>query len=71
MSKTKKVGSSGRFGARYGRTLRSRIAEIEKRQRTKFKCPYCSYIKVKRTSTGIYECKKCNVKFTGAAYFIE
>ena len=71
MSKTKKVSSAGRFGPRYGRRLRSKITEIEKKQRARFKCPHCSYVKVKRVSHGIYECKKCNVKFTGGSYFLE
>ena len=71
MTRTKKVHSSGRFGARYGRTLRAKIVEIEKKQRAKFKCPNCNYIKVKRVSPGIYECRKCYVKFTGGAYFPE
>ncbi len=64
----KKVGSTGRFGVRYGRKIRQRVLEIEQKQKQKHKCPYCHAIKVKRLSTGIYKCNKCNSKFTGKAY---
>jgi len=65
---TKKVKSTGRFGARYGRKIRQRVLKIEEQQRKKHKCPYCTAIKVKRLSIGIYKCDKCNSKFTGKAY---
>ena len=65
---TKKVGTTGRFGARYGRKLRGRVAEIEKKSKGKHKCPYCNKLKVKRLAAGIWQCKSCNVKFTGKAY---
>lgn len=65
---TKKVGTAGRFGARYGKKLRAKIAEIEKKQRSWHKCPYCSKFKVKRVSVGIWRCRSCGVKFTGKAY---
>jgi len=64
----KKVGSAGRFGVRYGKTIRKRISEIEKKQKTIYKCPYCFKTKVKRVSVGIWHCKKCDAKFTGKAY---
>ncbi|MFH2020964.1 MAG: 50S ribosomal protein L37ae [archaeon] len=57
-----------RFGARYGRRTRLMFGQIEQEQRSLHKCPYCSDIKAKRISVGIWECKKCNVKFTGKAY---
>jgi len=40
-SKTKKAKSSGRFGARYGKTVRARLVNVEKKQRKKQKCPFC------------------------------
>lgn len=65
---TKKVGSAGRFGTRYGVTIRQKVAEVEKKQKRKHKCPVCNFLRVKRVSTGIWQCKKCGVKFAGKAY---
>ena len=67
---TKKVGSTGRFGSRYGRKIRSKVLEVEKKQRIKQKCPYCLKTSVKRLSKGIWYCNKCHSKFTGRAYEI-
>jgi len=64
----KKQGSSGRFGARYGIRIRRRIDLIEKKQKSRHVCPYCSTMKVKRVSLGIYQCAKCKSKYTGGAY---
>lgn len=66
---TKKVKSAGRFGVRYGRTIRQRIVNIEQKQKAKHQCPYCSKWGIKRLAAGIWECKKCNNKFTGKAYY--
>lgn len=65
---TKKVGSAGRFGARYGRRTRHKIVDIEKRQRKKQKCPHCNKLQLKRLASGIWQCKKCGAKFAGGAY---
>ena len=62
--------STRRLGVRYGRRIRLRLGLIEKSQHTEYKCPYCSAMKVKRISMGIWECKKCDSKFTGKAYKI-
>lgn len=67
---TKKVGSTGRFGPRYGKRLKSKILSIEKVQRKKQKCPYCHRTSVKRVAPGIWFCKKCENKFTGKAYWV-
>jgi len=67
---TKKVGSAGRFGARYGRKPRQRVAEIESKLKQWHKCPYCMKKRVKRVSIGIWKCKACESKFTGKAYTI-
>lgn len=68
---TKKVGSAGRFRAGYGKTVRSRLAEIEKKQRKKQNCPYCKKPGVKRISMGIWLCPKCGKKFASYAYSIQ
>jgi len=68
MSSTKTVKSTGRYGVRYGLTIRHRVLEVEKTQRKKQKCPYCGRLQVKRLSFGIFFCRKCNTKFTGRAY---
>lgn len=62
--------TAARFGARYGRTVRKRLADIEVLQRAVYKCPYCSYKKVKRLAAGIWHCRKCDVKFTSKAYTV-
>lgn len=68
MTKTKKVGSTGRFGARYGIIIRRKVGDVEKLQKTWYKCSNCSAVRVKRISTGIWQCKKCGVKFASRAY---
>ncbi len=70
MAEKGKYKSTKRFGARYGRRLKERFGKIEKEQRKKQKCPYCSADRVKRIAVGIWECRKCNTKFTGKAYSV-
>ena len=66
--RTKKVGSAGRFQARYGVRSRSRVRNIEQQQKGYHVCPKCGQQKVKRLSTGIWNCRKCGVSFAGGAY---
>ncbi len=61
----------GRFGARYGRKLRKRVAEIERKMKGKHKCPQCGRKAVRRTSTSIWKCSKCGSTFAGGAYVPE
>ena len=70
MPKTKKEKSAGRFGPRYGRRVRTKIAEIESLQRKDQKCIFCNGT-AKRISKGIWQCKKCNKKFTSHIYFLK
>ncbi|MBN1215174.1 MAG: 50S ribosomal protein L37ae [Candidatus Lokiarchaeota archaeon] len=73
MGKTKKVGITGKYGARYGSVVRKRTRMIlEKMKSNNIKCPKCETKgSVQRLSTGIWYCKKCKAKFTGGAYSIE
>ena len=68
MVKTKKVGSTGRFGPRYGRRVKVVLEKIERKQRALYVCPVCKGKSLRRCSAGIWICKKCNAKFAGGAY---
>jgi large subunit ribosomal protein L37Ae len=70
MARTKKVKVSGKFGAGYGTNVRRKFVEVETKQRKKQICPFCKKSSVKRTSAGIWFCKKCNKTFAGQAYYL-
>ncbi|MEZ0344999.1 MAG: 50S ribosomal protein L37ae [Infirmifilum sp.] len=66
---TKIVGRAGRFGARYGSTLRKKVAVIEHKMKSKHRCPRCQTVgSLRRVSVGIWTCKKCGYTFAGGAY---
>ena len=69
-SKLKKTKSAGRFGARYGKSVRVKLVSVESKQRVKQKCPFCGKIGVKRLSKGIWHCKKCMKKFAQGTYYL-
>lgn len=70
-SKTKKIKSAGRFGARYGKTVRANLVRVEEKQRKKQKCPFCEKLGVKRLSKGIWKCSKCDKKFASNTYYLD
>ena len=68
--KTKKAGTTGRFGPRYGSTIRKRVKAIEiKMKNPDFKCPQCKTRAITRVFNGVWSCKKCGTTFSGGAYF--
>lgn len=71
MARTKKAGTAGRLGPRYGRKTRYKVRTVEKEQRGKQECPNCGKKQIKRLARGIYTCKSCNAKITGKAYTIK
>ncbi len=68
MDGTSKVGSTGRFGSRYGIGIRRKLLKVEPLQTQKHACPSCGSASVKRKSRGIFECRKCSHAFVGGAY---
>jgi len=68
MGRTKKVGTTGRFGPRYGTRTKEVVRKIEKVQRKRHLCPNCKKKAVFRVAAGIWQCKKCGTKFAGGAY---
>jgi len=70
-SKLKKTKSAGRFGARYGKRVRTKLVKVETKQRKKQKCPFCEKLGAKRLSKGIWKCSKCNKKFADNTYHLD
>lgn len=69
MGRTKVVGIAGRYGARYGATLRKKVRDILEKRYSPHACPFCGYTgRVVRISVGIWMCRKCGVKWAGGAY---
>lgn len=66
--KTVKVGPTGRFGPRYGVTVRRRIREVEVDLKRWHSCPKCKSKSVKRLATGIWVCRRCGAKMANSAY---
>lgn len=60
-----------RFGARYGRTVKQKVAKIEQLARKSYKCPFCNAVTVKKKSAGIWECGKCSKTFASKAYTVD
>lgn len=66
--KTVKVGPTGRFGPRYGVTIRRRTREVEVELRRWHQCPKCKAKSVKRHASGIWVCRRCGAKIASSAY---
>ncbi|WP_290819343.1 50S ribosomal protein L37ae [Halovivax sp.] len=60
----RRTGSAGRFGARYGRVARKRVAEIEDDMRNS----QVDGDDVKRLGTGIWKNEETGEIFTGGSY---
>ena len=65
---TKKVGTTGRFGNKYGSKVRHMVAKIEATSRAQHACPQCLRLTLDRMSAGIWKCKKCKITIAGGAY---
>lgn len=61
-------GRGARYGVRYGKSTRDKVSRAEKLVRDSKKSPFCSKNTVRRISSGLWECKKTGIKFTGKAY---
>ena len=69
MSKrTKKVGIVGKYGTRYGASLRKQIKKIEVSQHSKYFCNFCGKFAMRRAAVGIWSCKACSKTQAGGAY---
>jgi len=67
---TKKVGICGKYGTRYGATLRKVIKKMEVTQHATYGCTFCGKNAVKRLATGIWKCNRCKKVMAGGAYVL-
>jgi large subunit ribosomal protein L37Ae len=65
---TKKQGIVGKYGTRYGASLRKIAKKIEITQHATYNCHFCGKDSVKRHSTGIWNCRGCHKTVAGGAY---
>nr|ABW90370.1 putative ribosomal protein L37a [Sipunculus nudus] len=66
--RTKKVGIVGKYGTRYGASLRKTIKKMEISQHGKYTCEFCGKEAMKRTAVGIWGCKRCGKTIAGGAW---
>lgn len=66
--RTKKVGVTGKYGTRYGASLRKQVKKIEIQQHMKYHCVFCGKTSIKREVVGIWKCKKCRKVIAGGAW---
>merc|ERR1712226_1054080 len=68
--RTKKVGVVGKYGTRYGASLRKTVKKMEITQHSKYICTFCGKENMKRQAVGIWKCgtKNCRVIVAGGAW---
>jgi large subunit ribosomal protein L37Ae len=69
--RTKKVGSTGWMGPRYGIRIRRRVLEIDRARSRASACPRCSTVTLHRVASGIFECRRCGTRFASNAYVFQ
>ena len=60
MQRTKKAGITGKYGVRYGASLRKQVKKMEVSQHSKYTCVFCGKDTVKRSVVGIWNCGSCH-----------
>ncbi|RMZ85764.1 hypothetical protein DV737_g434, partial [Chaetothyriales sp. CBS 132003] len=68
--RTKKVGVTGKYGTRYGASLRKQVKKMEITQHARYTCTFCGKNTVKRTAVGIWNCKSCRKVVAGGAWTV-
>ncbi|KAI3834779.1 hypothetical protein MKX03_037913 [Papaver bracteatum] len=66
--RTKKAGIVGKYGTRYGASLRKQIKKMEISQHSKY---FVNSYAVKRKAVGIWGCKYCGKVKAGGAYTLK
>lgn len=62
------AGIVGKYGTRYGASLRKVVKKQEVSQHSKFFCDFCGKYAMKRSAVGIWQCGGCCKTKAGGAY---
>lgn len=70
--RTRKVGVVGKYGTRYGSSLRKQVKKMEIAQHDTYLCMFCGKKSVKRVAAGIWQCqaKTCRKVVAGGAWSV-
>ncbi|KAJ1854335.1 60S ribosomal protein L43, partial [Coemansia sp. RSA 2703] len=68
--RTKKVGITGKYGTRYGASLRKQVKKMEITQHARYTCTFCGKDSVKRGAVGIWNCRGCKKTVAGGAWTV-
>jgi len=68
--RTRKVGVTGKYGTRYGASLRKQVKKMEITQHARYTCTFCGKDTVKRQAVGIWKCKACKKSIAGGAWTV-
>ena len=66
--RTKKVGIVGKYGTKFGATLRKIVKKFEVTKKAKYLSPFSGKECVKREAVGIWKCKQTGRKIAGGAW---
>merc|ERR1712001_504111 len=58
----------GKYGTRYGASLRKMVKKMEVTQHMRHTCTFCGKESMKRSATGLWKCKPCRRTVAGGAY---
>jgi large subunit ribosomal protein L37Ae len=64
------AGIVGKYGTRYGASLRKVVKKQEVSQHSKFFCDFCGKYAMKRKAVGIWACTGCKKQKAGGAYVL-
>ncbi|CAF0950499.1 unnamed protein product [Adineta ricciae] len=62
------LGIVGKYGTRYGASLRKMVKKMEITQHSKYTCSFCGKDNMKRSCVGIWKCRSCQKTVAGGAY---
>ena len=68
--RTKKAVIVGKYGTRYGASLRKVVKKFEITQRAKYVSPFSGKECVRREAAGIWKCKQTGRKIAGGAWML-
>lgn len=55
-------------GVRSGAELRKRASVVDRQRTSRYQCPRCGKVAVKRSGASLWTCRSCGSRFAGGMY---